>query len=502
MLTARGITKIYGRVTALDHANIALERGTFHALLGENGAGKSTLAKCIAGIVRPESGTIEIDGTVRQIANPKDAHRYGIGMVHQHFSLAPNLTVAENLVIARPSGQAVIDWRSELRDLRRFCDRMPFSVDLDATTVSLAAGEKQKVEILKQLYLGHEFLILDEPTSVLTIDESDLLFGFLSNLVRSDGLTALLITHKMREVFKFVERVTVLRRGCVVGDAPTGDLDGERLAALMVGEERTVPPLERASLTVGETVLETQDLSVLNDRGLRGVSDMDIAVRCGEIFGIAGVSGNGQRELLEALAGQRPLDRGQIRLHGEPYRATRPQMMRHRIRFLPEEPLHNASVGAMSLAENLALRDFDQPPIANRLGILDRNAIRSQARSLVANYGVRAASIEMPIRELSGGNVQRSVLARELSGEVDILVASNPCFGLDIGAVSEIHARIIDARNRGAAVLLISEDLDELLALSDRIAVMFEGRIVHEIGRDEADARTIGRYMTGHGVAA
>jgi len=502
MLTAREITKTYGSVVALDRASIGLERGSFHALLGENGAGKSTLAKCITGIARPDSGTIEIDGKLRQIASPRDAHRYGIGMVHQHFSLAPNLTVAENLVIARPTGRSVIDWRAELRDLRSFCDRMPFAVNLEATTASLAAGEKQKVEILKQLYLGHELLILDEPTSVLTIDESDLLFGFLGNLVRSDQLTVLLITHKMREVFKFVGRVTVLRRGRVVGDGRTDEFDGERLAALMVGEERIVPPLQRASHKAGEPILETKRLCILNDKGLRGVSEVDIAVQRGEVFGIAGVSGNGQRELLKTLAGQRPLDSGEIRLHGKPYRATRAQMMQHQIRFLPEEPLHNASVASMSLAENLALRNFDRPPISNPLGILNRNAVRTQARALVANYKIRAASIEMPIRELSGGNVQRSVLARELSGKVEVLIASNPCFGLDIGAVSEIHARIIDVRNRGAAVLLISEDLDELLALSDRIAVMFEGRIVHEVSREEADARSIGRYMTGHSVAA
>ena len=418
-------------------------------------------------------------------------------MVYQHFSLAPQMTVAEILVIARPDNDLVINWRAERRRLEEFVARMPFRIDLARPTGGLAAGEKQKVEILKQLYLDHRFLILDEPTSVLTPGESTELFSILRRMCDEGNLSVLLITHKFREVFAFAREVTVLRRGEVVAQGSVSDFDGTSLATAMIGSEKILQPVQREGEPGTESRLRVSNLTAENDKGNEAVSGVSFELRNQEILGIAGVSGNGQRELVEVLAGQRPLRRGEIRVHGEPYHARRSEMVRHNFYCLPEEPLQNACARNMSVAENLALRDFDRAPKAIGGILLNPRAFRAKALELIERYGIQTPSPNTPISSLSGGNVQRTVLSRELSHEVDILIAANPCSGLDVGAISEIHAELVQVRNRGAAVLLISEDLDELVGLSDRLLVIFEGKFVYECSAKDVDVAIIGRHMAG-----
>ncbi len=496
-IEAVAMTKRFGAFVALDDVSMKVAPGHFHALLGENGAGKSTLVKCIMGYHRPDEGVVIVGDRERTINNPRAAHALGLGMVYQHFTLVPALTVAENLVMSRAELPFVFDWNRENRALEDFLSRMPFRVPLDAKVSALSAGERQKCEILKQLYLDRRFLILDEPTSVLTPQEADEVLGMLRAMVERHEITVLMITHKFREVMAFADRVTILRRGSVAAEGATDTLTADEMARIMIGAEAlTVKPARTGKL--GEPRLEIRNLAVSDDGGNRAVSDLSLTVRGGEIVGIAGVSGNGQRELVEALAGQRDTEGGEIRIGGESFHATREEMHRHKISCLPDEPLRNACVGRMSVAENLAFREFDRPPFAASGWWLRRGAMRAEAETKIAQYRVRTRSADAPLATLSGGNVQRAVLARELGDRIEVMIASNPCFGLDFAAVAQIHAEIIAARNRGAAVLLVSNDLDEILEMSDRIAVMFNGRLVHDARAEDADLTEIGRYMAGH----
>ena len=494
-----GITKRFGAFTALEDVSLRVRAGSFHALLGENGAGKSTLVKCLVGYHPPDAGAIQVDRRERQIDTPHAAHALGIGMVYQHFTLVPSMSVAENLVMARDDVPAVVNWRRERRRLAEFMHSVPFQLDLDVPIASLAAGEKQKVEILKLLYLRRRFMILDEPTSVLTPQEADEVLGLLRDMARAGDISVLLITHKFREVMAFADRVSVLRRGRMVGEGDVADLDAAQLAHMMMGDREAAELPQRPARTVaqGEVRLSIRDLRVNDDAGLLAVDVAALDVRAGEIVGVAGVSGNGQRELMEALTGQRAAESGTVRVHGEPFRPRRREMARHRVFSLPEEPLRNACVPGMSVAENMALRDFDRAPFA-RGPWLRRGRMIGAARARIAEYRVKTRGPHAAIRTLSGGNVQRAVLSRELSTDVSLLLVANPVFGLDFAAVADIHARILAARDAGAAVLLVSEDLDELLELADRIVVMFDGRLVHETPRSAADVGVIGRSMAGH----
>src|SRR6267142_898895 len=499
-----GMTKRFGALTALDDVSLRVAPGSFHALLGENGAGKSTLVKCLVGYHQPDSGSIVVERRERDIRSPHDAHALGLGMVYQHFTLVPSMTVAENLVMARDDVPAVVRWREERERLAAFMTAVPFTVDLDAPVSRLAAGEKQKVEILKQLYLKRRFMILDEPTSVLTPAEADEVLGMLRAMAQAGQVTVLMITHKFREVMAFADAVSVLRRGRLSGEGRVADLTPANLAEMMVGA-REIPEAHAARRNGGGPAraprLAVERLVVEDDRGRRAVDHVTLAVRPGEIVGVAGVSGNGQRELVEALVGQRAPVAGDLRIDGTPYRATRHAIRFHGSFSMTEEPLRSACVARMSVAENLALRTFDRAPIA--LGpFVRRRALREQAARLIAGFKIKAPGPDAPITTLSGGNVQRAVLARELSEDVSVLVAANPVFGLDFAAVAEIHARILAARDGGAAVLLVSEVLDELLALSDRIVVMFGGRIVHETPAATADVAVIGPCMAGHHAAS
>jgi simple sugar transport system ATP-binding protein len=419
-------------------------------------------------------------------------------MVYQHFTLVPSLTGAENLVISRADAPAVIDWKKEMRALEEFLSRMPFRVPLDVPVSMMAAGEKQKLEILKLLYLDQRLLILDEPTSVLTPGEADEMLGLLRGMARRKEITVIMITHKFREVTSFCDSVSVLRRGRLVGGGKVTELTTEDMARMMIGDTQIRERAVRGTKSVGDTVLELAALYADDDEGLPALAQVNLKVHGGEIVGIAGVSGNGQSELVEVLSGQRQLSDGRIVIKQKPFEPNRNAFFRLKVFGLPEEPLKNATVPRMTVAENMAFRTFDQPPTASLGWWLSPGPMRAKARELIARYRVKTPSPETAISNLSGGNVQRAVLARELSGDVDVLIVANPCFGLDFASVAEIRAQIMEQRNRGAAVLLVSEDLDEILELADRVAVMSGGTINYVAPLAETDRATIGKHMAGH----
>ncbi|MFM0237739.1 ABC transporter ATP-binding protein [Paraburkholderia phytofirmans] len=503
-------SKSFGAFRALDDVSIKVKAGTIHALLGENGAGKSTLVKGLVGYGVLDDGQIAADGREVLIHSPRDAQALGIGMVYQHFTLASGLSVEENLLLARGQMPWKIDWKTERAALLAFMQRMPFRLPLDAPVAALAAGEKQKLEILKQLYLQQRFLILDEPTSVLTPQEADEVLGLMRELTTRGELTVLMITHKFREVMAYADDVTVLRKGRQVGTSAVANTSRDELAAWMMGTVATSDAPVMAAVTEervqrkplaesAQVRLALRDVSVEDDRGHMAVKHATLSVRAGEILGLAGVSGNGQKEMVEALVGQRRVKTGDMQVAGKPYQATREQMTQRRLFAIPEEPLKNACVGAMSVAQNLALRDFDREPLRRGGWWLDRRAMRARATQLIGEFNVRPPVPERAIGTLSGGNVQRAVLARELGQPVDVLIVANPVFGLDFASVADIHARLMAARDAGAAVLLVSEDLDELLELADRIMVIAEGELVYETPAARADRTVLGQHMAGHG---
>jgi simple sugar transport system ATP-binding protein len=529
-LATYALVKRFGSLTALDQVSLEVAAGSVHALLGENGAGKSTLVKCVAGVQTPDEGSVLVDGREQSIANPFVARALGIGMVYQHFTVAPGMTVAENLLLAA-GVPAVIDWPRQRQALRAFMESTPFQLDLDARPGELAAGERQKLELLKQLYLRPRLLILDEPTSVLTPNEADQVLGAVRAIAQRGECTVLLITHKFREVMAFADAVTVLRQGRAVYHTAVGQTQEAVLAQAMVGPGASKaaalealevpldvpePPELLDALAAAPSVpslvapeagaapqgtgappaLQVRALQAMGDRGTVAVHGVSLSVHAGEIVGIAGVAGNGQRELVEALVGQRARLGGEVLVGGQPYHGHRSENTRLRVRSLPDEPLRNACVGTLSVAENMALRDFDRAPMC-RAGLLNLRYWRERARAWVRDYGIKTQGVGAPMRSLSGGNVQRAVLARELAGTIDVLIASNPVFGLDFAAVAEIHERLRRVRDQGGAVLLVSADLDELLALSDRIVVMSDGRLVYETPAASADRHQLGSTMGG-----
>jgi len=497
-LSAQNMTKRFGPLLALDDVSFELRPGSVHALLGENGAGKSTLVKCIMGFYQADAGRVLVGSSEVAISNPREAQRLGVGMVYQHFTLVENMTVAENLVLARADRPAIIDWKTEHAAIEAFMETTPFRVPVRKLARQLAAGEKQKLEILKQLYLGSRIIILDEPTSVLTPQEADGVLMTLREMVEKSALSVAIITHKFREVTGFADDVTVLRRGRFAGGGRACDLSTKDMATLMVGGEVPATSIERSRrVAAGAPALSIDRLHADDDIGLPVLEGFSVDVYPGEIVGIAGVSGNGQDELVEVLAGQRLPTRGALRVGGKPYQPTRAQIQREKVRLLPEAPLKNACVAHMSVSENLAFRSFDQAPLSRGRWFLDKSKMRERAERAIADYRVKTPSADAPIGTLSGGNVQRAVLARELSDEAKVIIAANPCFGLDIAAVSEIYARLVQAREAGAAVLIVSADLDEIFTLADRIVVISEGRVVHECLARDADRAAIGYHMGG-----
>jgi len=500
-LEAVGLSKIFGPLTVLSNVSITLKPGSFRALLGENGAGKSTLVKCIMGTYRPDGGLVRVGEHSVELKNPRQAHALGVGMVYQHFTLVENMTVVENMIMAREHVPSVINWKREVEGLEEFMSKMPFRVSPKAIVRNLAAGEKQKIEILKQLYLKRKVIILDEPTSVLTPNEADEVLGMVRQMCTDGRLSVLMITHKFREVMGFCDEVSVLRQGRLTGEGSVKELTPAAMAEMMMGKASIPVPASREVKPTGASSnarLVLDGINAHNEMGVQVLRGLSLEVRPHEIVGIAGVSGNGQRELVQVLAGQRAPSGGRMIVQGKKYFGSREEIRRHHFHILPEMPLQNACVGNMSTAENLAFRGFDKPPFTRVKWFLSRMALHTSAKGLIGRFNIKPAIPNVPIRTLSGGNIQRAVLARELGEDVEVLVVANPCFGLDFKAVSEIRSRIMQARNRGAAVLLISEDLDEVLELADRILVISQGHIVHETSNEQADRKVIGHYMAGH----
>jgi len=497
VISVRNITKIFGTMKALDDVSLDIEEFTFHALMGENGAGKSTIAKCIMGFYNADAGQLLIHGKETEITNPKDAHKQGIGMVYQHFMLVDNMTVAENLLLARSELPAVIDWAKEKKELEEFMLTMPFQLNLKSYVRNLAAGEKQKLEILKMLYLKCKILILDEPTSVLTPGEADEVLSFLKKSVADKQLTVIIITHKFREVFGYADAISVLRKGVYVGGGQVANYSKSDIAELMVGSKVAERHLVRETYPDASVKLKIDSLVDIENTEIPILNKLSLEVKKGEIYGIAGISGNGQKRLVEILGGQKLATDGKILVDDKEYVPVRKTMRENKFHCLPEEPLKNACVPDMSVAENMALRYFDYPPYGKK-GIVNVKEIVDKAKELIGSFKVKTPTPQTSIKSLSGGNVQRAVLARELSADVDVLVISNPCFGLDFKAIADIRSLIMDARNKGTAVLLLSEDLDEVLELSDRIGVIYSGKIVYETSADGVDTKVLGEKMAGN----
>ncbi|MCL4458939.1 MAG: ABC transporter ATP-binding protein [Chloroflexi bacterium] len=492
-----GITEAFPGVLANDHIDFTVEAGEVHALLGENGAGKTTLMNILYGLYQPDEGEIYINGQRVVLHSPKDAINLGMGMVHQHFMLIPPFSVAENIVLAlKSSREPFLDDSSlvakRISDLAtKYC----LSVDPEARIWQLSVGQQQRVEILKSLYRGARLLILDEPTAVLTPQEVKELLQVLRSLV-AQGNSVIFITHKLDEVMQVSDRVTVLRDGKVVGTLKTADASKRGLARMMVGREM-LSRLAKKPLEAGPLVLEVKDLLVLNDKRLPAVKDVSLTVRRGEILGIAGVDGNGQRELSQAITGLREVASGRIYFHGQDITGGSPQ---HFIALggahIPEDRYEMGLIMDFDLAENAILGVLDKPPFAKGL-FLDQSAIEEHAQNLIVQYDVRTPSISVLARNLSGGNAQKLLLARELSRSPSLIVAVQPTRGLDVGATEYVQQQLVEHRNRGAAVLLISTELDEILMLSDRVAVMYEGGIMGVISSDHIDIEEIGLMMAG-----
>ncbi|MDQ6617148.1 MAG: ABC transporter ATP-binding protein [Actinomycetota bacterium] len=476
-LELRGITKRFGSVLANDHIDLTVEPGQIHALLGENGAGKSTLMNILYGLTRPDEGEILIDGSPVTFSRPKDAIAAGIGMVHQHFMLVPVFTVAENVVLgAEHRGRfGLLDRGRARQDVLRVSKEFGFTVDPDALVDNLPVGVQQRVEIIKALLRDATLLILDEPTAVLTPGETEELFAVMRSL-RDSGHSIVFITHKLNEVQHMADTITVIRQGRVVANmAPTSS--DEELAAQMVGRAVRLAP-EKAAAMVGDAVLEVEGLTVADDLGHTAVKGVSFDIKAGEILGIAGVQGNGQTELCEALVGLRPVLEGRFSVRGRDLTGQRTREILHcGVGYVPEDRQAEGLVTQFSVAENLALDRYDRPPYSNGLAlnlvVMDRAATEQ-----VEQFDIRTESIHTPASSLSGGNQQKVVVARELSRSVGLLIACQPTRGVDVGSIEFVHRRIVDVRNQGAAVLLVSTELDEIAALADRIAVMYEGRIV------------------------
>jgi simple sugar transport system ATP-binding protein len=496
LLELRAITKRFGAVTANDSIDLTIKPGEIHALLGENGAGKSTLMNVLFGLYQPDAGEILVDGKPVRFTGPGDAIAAGIGMVHQHFMLIPVFTVAENVMLGHedvsgPFGK--LSRRKAAAKVRALSERYGLDVEPDALVEDLSVGVQQRVEILKALTRDAGVLILDEPTAVLTPREIDDLIRVMEEL-RSGGTSIVFITHKLREVKAIADRITVIRRGRVVGEAPT-DAPEEELASLMVGRDVQLV-VAKSPARPGDVALEVQGLSVTDDRGQTTVDGIDLTVRAGEIVALAGVQGNGQEELVEAMLGLRQPLAGSITLNGTELIGRTPhQILNSGVGFVPEDRQHDGLIGSLTVAENLILDRSDSEDFS-RGPMLLLGAIRSNAAARVAEFDIRPPTPSAPASTLSGGNQQKVVLAREMSRPLSLLIASQPTRGVDVGAQEFIHKRIVAERDHGTPVVIVSTELDEVLALADRIAVMYRGRIIGELpagsSRDE-----VGLMMAG-----
>jgi ABC-type uncharacterized transport system ATPase subunit len=495
-LVLEGIGKSFGSFTALDQVDLAVDRGTVRALLGENGAGKTTLMNVLYGLYRPTSGSIRIDNKPIYLRSPSDAIANGIGMIPQHVQLAEALTVAENIILGLGRGMSMLDVRRHARRISELSEAFGLEIDPATEVWKLPLGMRQRVEILKVLYRGADILVLDEPTSILAPNEIDT-FLHRMGLLRDSGKTILFVTHKLDEVMALADDVTVMRQGRVVATCRTADTDPVQLSRLMVGRDVPAPATGRTT-RVGDVALECHDLRMRNERGTTALDGLSIVVRSGEILGIAGVDGNGQRELAEAICGLKRLDAGMVRARGVDVTGFTAEQ-RHRtarIGLVPEDRHGTGLVLDNSIASNLVLRSFRRPPIA-RCGVLDGRAIARNAADLMNRYDIRARSAAQSTRDLSGGNQQKIVLAREIEARPDVLVVAQATKGLDIGAIDFVHGKLLEERDRGAAILYISTELEHIAEVADRIAFICRGRITGELRPDELTAERAGLLMSG-----
>ena len=494
----RGITKAFPGVVANNQIDFSAEKAEIHGLLGENGAGKTVLMSILYGLYRPDEGKILVDGEEVEMDSPATAMRLGIGMVHQHFMLVPSLTVAENIVLGREpkKSRVLLDKDKMLEEVREFCDLYNLEVDLEAPVYNLSVGVQQRVEILKALYRGADVLILDEPTAVLTPQEVEELFRAVRAL-REEGKTVVFISHKLKEVLALCDRITVLKRGRVVETVETQETDISRLAEMMVGRE-VVYTFEKEPCEAREPILSVEGLQASDDRGLPALRGVDLEVCASEIVGVAGVEGNGQTELVEALTGLREATGGRITLEGSGITKASPdERIRAGISHVPEDRHKRGMVQDFTVMENLILGSHKDPRFTKLWGSLDFKEAAKHSEELVRDYSIQTPNIDTPARHLSGGTQQRLVVAREFSRQPKLIVAAQPTRGLDIGATEYVRGKLVEMRDRGSAVLLISADLDEIWALSDRIAVIYEGRIVAVRNPDEMSERELGLLMAG-----
>jgi general nucleoside transport system ATP-binding protein len=496
VLEVRDITKRFPGVLANDHISFTLEPGEIHAFLGENGAGKSTLMNILYGLYAPDEGQVLINGKPAAIHGPNDAIRLGLGMVHQHFMLVPTLTVAENVMLGTEiTNGLLLDEKKANQRVRELSHHYGLDVPPDAYVHDLPVGVQQRAEIIKALYRGADILILDEPTAVLTPQEAEELFEVMRSL-KAQGKSIIFISHKLKEVLAIADRISVLRRGRMVGSADPKTATEESLASMMVGRD-VVLTVPKGEAHPGAPVLSIENLSVLDDRGLVAVDGLNMEVLAGEVLGVAGVQGNGQTELVEAITGLRGVEGGRVNLLGRDMTGATPrQVLEAGVAHVPEDRHRHGLVLSYPIADNMVLSSYYRAPFAKGV-VIDEGAIEQNATKLVKEFDVRTPSAENAASTLSGGNQQKVVVAREFSRPIKLLIVAQPTRGLDVGSIEFIHKNIVRQRDEGAAVLLVSAELDEILALADRIAVMFKGRVIATVPRAKATREGLGLLMAG-----